>query len=500
VAGGISLIVFAATASHLVANHDTAEFQTLAGTGGIAHAGYPALVMLLEAVGRLPFGTLAYRANLVSAVSGAVAVGTAAWLGARLSGRVSAGIVAALALALSITCWRESTHAGVHVFTLAIGAAAFLSAARFAPQPNGSAAFAIGALLGLGLVSHLTILALGPVVAIACLLAARTRRMRARHVLVAAFGVLVGLMPLAYLISHDRPDQPMNYIHDTLRPDNAGELSGGHPPMGRIARTAWLLSARQYLGGFVFSPFSDPVRRLRDLGLDLVMNEFTLWGVPFVLVGAWMLWRRRDGIGLLLAAWFAGTIFWLLYGAQSEMTPIFFLPGLWVLAVVIAVGLAELGRRSRPALVAACALLILTPLVRVSIAAPPAPIGRSGVLRGLWEMAPARWNPFAPDRSWEIYGRGVMASLPPRAVVLSCWDEAPKLRFFRYAEPLRTDVDILYHCHLPLPAFAAADSAGRPIFTTYALTPEMTGGRGFREVARWSRGGLWRIDPPSAHP
>ncbi|HKQ57581.1 MAG TPA: hypothetical protein VJY35_06910, partial [Candidatus Eisenbacteria bacterium] len=118
----------------------------------------------------------------------------------------------------------------------------------------------------------------------------------------------------------------------------------------------------------------------------------------------------------------------------------------------------------------------------------------AGALRLLWEVAPAQWSPWHTDATWDTYGRAVMRALPPRAVVLSCWDEATTLRYFRHADVLRDDVDVLYHCRMPRPAFAAADSAGRPIFTTYPPTREMTGGRGFTEVGRWARGGLWRIE------
>lgn len=59
-------------------------------------------------------------------------------------------------------------------------------------------------------------------------------------------------------------------------------------------------------------------------------------------------------------------------------------------------------------------------------------------------------------------------------------------------------MDVLYHCLIPGPAFAAADSAGRPIYTTYPPTLEMTGGRGFQPAGHWERGGLWRIDGPAA--
>src|SRR5262249_37596189 len=143
-----------------------------------------------------------------------------------------------------------------------LGAPAFLLAVRFARHPSGAVALALGVLGGLGLVSHLTILSLLPVVAIALVRAARAGRLRPAHLLLIALGLAAGLTPIGYLLAHDRPGQPMNYIEDTLRPDNAAALSGGHPPRGRVERALWLLSARQYLGGFVFSPFADSPLRL----------------------------------------------------------------------------------------------------------------------------------------------------------------------------------------------------------------------------------------------
>ncbi|HKQ57610.1 MAG TPA: DUF2723 domain-containing protein, partial [Candidatus Eisenbacteria bacterium] len=364
-AGAVALLLYVLTASRYVASHDAAEFQTLARTGGIAHAGYPVLVMLLEGFGRLPFSTLPMRANLLSAISGAIVVGLAAWSGARLSGRGAAGLIGAIALALSITFWKESTHAGVHVFTLVLAVIAFHLAMRCAGRPSGRDAFLLGLTVGAGLLSHLTILALAPVLIVALVQAARARVLRVPHVAAAVLGLAIGLSAIAYLIAHDRPDQPMNYIQDTLRPDNAVELSGGHPPQGRIERAAWLLSARQFLGGYVFSPFSDSPRRLRDLVLDGLLNDLPLWGWPIALYGAWVLVRRRDPTAPWLGLWMAGALFCFLYAARPGMGPIFFLPGLWILSQLVAVALGAFAHRSRVAFALAGGLIVLTPLARL---------------------------------------------------------------------------------------------------------------------------------------
>ena len=491
----VALLLYLATAHRTVGFHDQAEFQTLAATGGIAHAGYPALVMALRhsATCRSPPSRSAPAwSRCWPARPGGV--GLAAWSGARLARSAPAGLARRPGAALSLTFWREATQAGVHVFTLALGAPLFLLCVRFAGRPSRSTELAIGLLAGLGLVSHLTILALLPVAALAIVRAARAGALRPAHLAWMTLGLAVGLTPIGYLLAQDRPDQPMNYIHDTLRPDNAVSLSGGSPPEGRVARALWLLSARQYLGGFVFSPFSRLRLRLALLGSGAILNDLPLAGLLLAGYGALLLVRRRDPMAPFLAAWLVGALFWTLYGAATGMVHIFFLPGLWVASQAIAAALGALFARSRVAGSAAAALLILAPFARLAIAAPPGPLARSGLTRTVWREAPTDWSPFVADTTWQAYGRGVMATLPPRAVVLVCWEEATTLRYFRYAEPLRNDVDILYHCRMPQPAFAAADSARRPIFTTYEPTLEMTGGRPFHEVARWPRGGLWRVE------
>jgi 4-amino-4-deoxy-L-arabinose transferase-like glycosyltransferase len=498
-AGLLALSLYLGSASPFVSSHDTAEFQTLAATGGIAHHGYPTVVLLLQAFAHLPIGTLPFRTALLSCLAGAFAVGLAAWSGARISGRPLAGFFAALALALGFTHWSESSRASVHIFTLAIVAAGFVIAQRLAERPTRGSAFALGLLSGTGLVSHPTALAMVPVVLVAGALALSRRRLRVAHVGLALVGLLVGLSPILYLIDRDRPDQPMNYIHDTLRPDNAEALTGGHVPDSRVGRAIWLLSASQYLKAGTFRPGDQTFWRLKILSLDLFINELPLLGLPLALLGSFVLWRRRNPAALLLSLWLIAVLFLVVWAAHFSMLAMFFLPGLWVLSQLMAVGMARVAR-TRVALLIVGVLLVAIPFLRLTSRKPPQVLARSSAIANLWVVAPDLWDPFRPDPPWDAYGRGVMRLLPPRAIVLACWEEATTLRYFRYAERLRTDVDILYHCRVPQPAFPAADAAGRPIFCVYPPTLEMTGGRPFVEVGRWARGALWRIDPPRQSP
>src|SRR5262245_47136771 len=72
--GLAAFLFYAWTTSPYVLNEDIAEFQALSATHGISHAGYPLYLLALELFHRLPFSTVAYRANLVSGFAAAIAV------------------------------------------------------------------------------------------------------------------------------------------------------------------------------------------------------------------------------------------------------------------------------------------------------------------------------------------------------------------------------------------------------------------------------------------
>jgi hypothetical protein len=496
IGGLIAFAVYVATNHPQSLAHDAAEFQTLAATGGIAHAGYPLLVILLELAGRIPISTIAYRANLLSCLAGATAVGLAVYGATRLTRRPLAGLAAGLALGLSMTLWNESTHAGIHAFSLALDAGIYLLARRFADSPGQRIAMGLGLLLGFSLVSHLTVLALVPVLVAAVAIAARAGRLRIAHLGPALAGILIGLSPLAYLVARDRPDQPMNYIESTLDLGSGQYLPADTPPLTPLQRAAWLLSARQYLAHTTFRPFEESGYRMRILALDVGLNELPLLGLPLALIGLGALRRRPGRDALFLSIWIAGCAFLVLFGAARAMISIFFLPGAWALAQLVAAGIDSLAARSRAREIALAAGLVALPCARVAVVSPPPPLAGHATLEHVWRMWPERWSPFRADDSWEAFGRGVMAELPPRAIVLSCWEEGMALSYFRYAEPLRTDVDIRLTCWDPRRVSRAlAGAEGREVFATF--DPSRTGMKSFRVEPRghWIRGRLWRLVP-----
>jgi len=112
-----------------VGSWDTAEFQTVLPLLGTAHpTGYPTYVILGWAINLLltPLGEPAFRMNVLSLLSVALAGAVTVRLVARLTGRLSIGIAAGIGVALTPSAWRLATHADPHTLHLALVAVLFL--------------------------------------------------------------------------------------------------------------------------------------------------------------------------------------------------------------------------------------------------------------------------------------------------------------------------------------------------------------------------------------
>src|SRR6186713_2435089 len=125
VAGVPTLVLYWRTLLPDVAFWDTAEFQAIGPVLGIAHpTGYPAytLAAWLASVLLQPFGNEALRANLMSAILVAVAVGLVAGTVTRLTRHAIVGIATGIALALTTQAWAIGLRADPHALHLMLAA------------------------------------------------------------------------------------------------------------------------------------------------------------------------------------------------------------------------------------------------------------------------------------------------------------------------------------------------------------------------------------------
>jgi hypothetical protein len=155
---------------------DTGEWATVAARWTIPHpSGYPLYLLLGRVFAELPFGSLAHRLNLMSAVFGALAVGMVGWTAyaglARLQVRPAFRVFGAFAgaglLACSPTFWSQAVLAEVytlHCFGIAALLRILLALER---GPHSRPLLVLlGAAFGLAMDNHTTSLLFAPAIAL----------------------------------------------------------------------------------------------------------------------------------------------------------------------------------------------------------------------------------------------------------------------------------------------------------------------------------------------
>ena len=304
--------VYAATLLPGVGGGDTAEFQRVAPTLGLAHStGYPLYTLLGWAwTHLLPFGSAAWRMNVFSAAMAAATVagsyGVMRLLGVRRV--VAAG--SALALALALTFWQQATHA--EIYALAALLQVSLLVALLLWRMERVPLSAVGLVVGLMIVHHRTAVLLLPGAGLFVLF---TRRPTWREIGLATLAI-VAVLPL--------------YGYVPLR---AASWQNG-----------WLV-LRDYLSGDVGREWLRPAQlwhdgwsRIAELGRILVVPQFTWVGVALALWGAVCLVRRdRATAALLLTSYVLVFAFCAAYYVDD--LDAFLLPAHVIQVVLIGIGM-----------------------------------------------------------------------------------------------------------------------------------------------------------------
>lgn len=302
---------------------DVAKWQYMSVTGGVPHAtGEPLWVALIQAWRVIvPFGTPAWRTNLLSAVLGAAAVAVLFRLLRILGVRRTVAAATALTFAVSPTFWTQASIG--EVYTLHILFIGSFSACLAKWRLGASNAWLLA---GLGIYAmsfghHLmTVLALPGILWLAW--SDRQRAITLRNALwVAGFVVAAGAQYL-YLIYMSRVGQ---YVEVPVRnvPDLWDLLRGGE-----FKSLMWGFSLFDYL------EFRVPL-----LG-EVVGAEYLFLQAP-IAYGMWRGWRadqpHRDISIHLFLLGVLSTIFATNYNVFDVQ--VFFLPLLYVLAVFLGLGL-----------------------------------------------------------------------------------------------------------------------------------------------------------------
>ena len=205
---------------------DTAKFQYVGEVLGTPHnTGYPIYTVLDAVIVRVvPFGSVAWRVNLLSALfaTAACALLVPVLVGAGCRRVVGAGV--AVTFGFTVTFWSAAVVAEVYAPHVLVLVALFALLLRWQRERRERDLAAAVLLTGLALGHHLMILLALPGLALFVLLVDWRTVLRRRVLGAAALGVALGLGSYAYVLWRSAGAGPTTYLGS--RATNLSELLG----------------------------------------------------------------------------------------------------------------------------------------------------------------------------------------------------------------------------------------------------------------------------------
>jgi hypothetical protein len=134
-----ALALYVTTLAPTILPADSGEFQIVGPLLGVAHPpGFALFTVLTKLFSLIPFGEIAWRVNLMGAVTGALTLVVVNRTARRLASSTWAGIAAASALAVSTTFWAQSTTINIRALTMFFTALSCDYLVRFLLAPAGA--------------------------------------------------------------------------------------------------------------------------------------------------------------------------------------------------------------------------------------------------------------------------------------------------------------------------------------------------------------------------
>jgi transmembrane protein TMEM260 (protein O-mannosyltransferase) len=327
--GVLTLALFVATLQPDVGGpEDTPKFQFLGYVLGTGHPpGYPLYVMLSHVFVQLPIGTIAYRANLFSAVMAALSCALTYVIARQLgAGRVAA-VAAATALATGLSFWTNAVFAEVYSLAAVMVAATIVCLLKWGERGGVRWLLAAVAAFSLALGNHLTIVGIAPAAILYVLV--RDRRVLTPRVIALAIAIgLLGVSQYGFIMLRTYQGAPFLESRATT----VSELRDV------------ILAKRFARQRFAFTPSSLVTTQVPAVA-SAIRAELGLAGVALLIAGLAAGVARRSGPAWLVIGAALGSIAMILNisgDVGGFITPI--LPLLWALAACGITTVADLLR------------------------------------------------------------------------------------------------------------------------------------------------------------
>jgi hypothetical protein len=322
---------------------DSGEFQLLASTLGIAHnTGYPIYLLIGKLISWLPFQTVAYKVNLLSALAGAVTLSEVYLLAKILTGRRLLSLVSPLVLGINAIFWWHAVIAEVYTPAAAFAGGVLLLVVLWGKTYQPGYLFSAGLVGGLSLGIHGLVPLAAPAVLFYLVLQKADRKAWISALAGGLAGLLIFTVSFFALDAHNDPTgMPATFrVHASaygLQPEDFDS------PFTRIG---FIFFSRQWRRQ-MFSGTAADVNSNIQTYLDRTMSTFGMVFFFIALMGAISLFsrkvgkeiRRREGL-LLLGSWLGMAIFLANYRVGD--LEVFFIPLYVVVAILVSEGLASL--------------------------------------------------------------------------------------------------------------------------------------------------------------
>ena len=315
----------------VVGTADTPRLQLVGPVLGTAHTpGYPIYTLVSHAFTRIPVGSYAFRANLMSACFAALAVVLSFLLARRLGAGPAASAIGVLAMGFGPVLWSQALLAEVYSFGAALMVAMMLALVAWAASGRPVFLTAAAGCFALGLGHrHVDVISSLPAVLLFLYLYRRERPLRRRDGIVAAAVAASGLLSYAYIVA--RTVQGASYL--ATRASSMAELL--------VAWRGGPFSSQLFVFG-IPELLSERVPRVGGIFLA----ELSPAGVGLAALGVWASFRRlrRETLLLLVAA--AGNVFFVLNYAATDLA-VFLIPSFVLLWPFVAVGAGDIAEWTR---------------------------------------------------------------------------------------------------------------------------------------------------------
>ncbi len=411
-----AMLLYLSTLSPTMLPADAGEFQIVGPVLGVAHPpGFALYTMLARLFSLLPVGDVAYRVNLLGAVTGALTLLVVGRTARHISGSVWAGLAAACALGASTTFWAQSTTANIRALTILFIALCCDCLARYLSAPPGSQAgtaalTGFAASYGLAIAHHAWPVTLAPVFAAVVFwhdpVLVRQPRRWPRYLGAFALPFLADL----YIVVRAITGAPFG---------TADLVDAGH--------VIDHLTGRGF-GGDMFAYLRlDRVLWERFLVVGNILH-FQFGPVLLLLSGigaAWLV-RHRRKLAVLLGGVF-GVMSFIVATYRAPQSVEYLMPA--YVPVALCVGCTGALIRRLP--VSRAPRAVLTALVFL----PALVLG--------WAHWPSYYM-LHGDRTTRTYAETVLRDAPLQARILANWHWYTPLRYLQLIEGRRSDVDVVY--------------------------------------------------------